>query len=368
VHYLRQWRPTRPSLRVQRVRYLTQESNKSTESSTTSFHRIDEDSPVDGTGSTITIRERNIFRKLFRNLERSWDDAHTAPVTKPQPHHVATQLPEELQDIALQFADRVQYKQYMTALRAGVSGLGENAGEAPNVQADSIQRLQKLRIPTQQKIVGLINAAKNEWELWKVLQDELFSKLKQARQAVSKKQLKKLKGKQPDHRKKDNTNPPFFTELEVMAPLYPGLLVAAIQKYCFDFKGSQFPFSILSELKNLGPHAYALGTSTSLFNALLAATWDAYGEFNRISSLLHEMESAGVLFDWDTWAILRDMCREAQKARGSPNDVLRAIAHMDFFTEGFEKVRGWRDLMHEQLQEEELRQANDQLTSFKIPA
>jgi Mtf2-like protein len=314
-----------------------------------------------------------------------------ATAAPKDPRQAVDQLPDELRGMAMNFAERLQYKQYMSSMRAHLGSLGQ-AMDA-RVETEDVKRLRELRSKEYVRIVEAMDKAKSDVELWNVLQKELFEKgdklftnelMAEVTPSKASKKSKKKRGKDKANAEKSEgkiessqTPPPEgtaseetaaksreFTDFEVIGPNYSRILVSAVQKLRLNFHGSLFPFVILSEIKRLGPRSYALGTSTKLFNELITLSWFLYGDCYRVIAFLEEMENSSIDFDWETQELLRDIRRAGKRVRGSRKHILREAGHLDYFSEGFKKIATWRDFIKSRLEVETLRQANEQISGL----
>src|ERR1700760_721909 len=267
--------------------------------------------------------------------------------------------------MAMDFAERLRYKQYTAELRAT---LGEQ-DETMNAETETVKvkRLRQLRVQEHDRILSLLNKAKSDMALWEVLHRELFSKIQainltdqqlnsESKNKKKKIGRKKVKGAVPEpttshtssdrvEKLEDSSSKSEFSDFEVLGPNYSRLMRSAVRQLRTHFPSSQFPFTILAEIKRLGLQSYALGASTRLFNEVISASWAHSGDFNRVSSLLEEMERTGIDFDWETLEIVRAVRRTGSKARSSRNDVVREVAYLDLLTDGYKKIVMWRNFI-----------------------
>jgi hypothetical protein len=367
------------------IRQLRFTSQKTTPLYEQAFDNDDDLSLSETPSSTITIRERHIFEKLFREVGLEPNlSALPSHRSAKDTRNVIDELPEELQGMAMDFAERLRYKQYMAELRAA---LGEQE-EALNAEAetDKVKQLRQLRVQEHDRILSLLNKAKSDSGLWEVLQKELFSKIQainlddQQLNPGSKKKKRKIKGKwvkvtasesmtsqtssDKVEKVEDGCSKSEFSDFEVLGPNYSRLVLSAVSQLRTHFPSSQFPFTIFAEIKRLGLQSYALGTSTRLFNEVISASWTHHGDFHRVASLLEEMERTGMDFDWETLEIVREIRRAGYKARSSWNDIVREVAHLDFFSDGYQKISKWRDFIKSRLEAETLRHANEEISTL----
>ena len=384
VQTLPRWRLLRTDhLPIRQLRFTSQKTTPLYEQA---FDNDDDLSLSETPSSTITIRERHIFEKLFLEVGSEPNlSALPSHVSAKDTRNVIDELPEELQGMAMDFAERLRYKQYMAELRAA---LGEQE-ETLNAEAetDKVKQLRQLRVQEHDRILSMLNKAKSDSGVWEVLQKELFSKIQainlddQQLNPGSKKKKRKIKGKwvkvtasesmtsqsssDKVEKVEDGSSKSQFSDFEVLGPNYSRLILSAVRQLRTHFPSSQFPFTIFAEIKRLGLQSYALGTSTRLFNEVISGSWTHHGDFYRVASLLEEMERTGIDFDWETLDIVREIRRAGYKARSSRNDIVREVAHLDFFSDGYQKISKWRDFIKSRLEAETLRHANEEISTLE---
>src|ERR1700753_1311736 len=118
------------------IRQLRLTSQKSTPLYEQAYDNDDDLSLAETPSSTITIRERQIFEKLFHDVGLDPNlSARPSHGSAKDPRDVIDELPEEIQGMAMDFAERLRYKQYTAELRAT---LGEQ-DEAMNAETETVK-------------------------------------------------------------------------------------------------------------------------------------------------------------------------------------------------------------------------------------
>lgn len=107
----------------------------------------------------------------------------------------------------------------------------------------------------------------------------------------------------------DFTIPEHIPPLEVLSTLGPAAIVLAARYLTSNFPNSSLLLSFLPTLHSMGPEAYVLGSSTTLYNTLLAHRWIHYSDLKAMEDILIDMEAGAVSFDINTIHIL-DAIRE----------------------------------------------------------
>lgn len=202
-----------------------------------------------------------------------------------------------------------------------VEGAGEQEWQVP---AESMAELDAKRDEEQKRLEGLLSAARSDFELWDVMEREVFSypdKLGLRRQFSQEQQPERqsqpdlwLGGKRARARLVVNSMEPSEDSavasdqkmnLYTYGPLYPSFLLYGLRRLDRAFSTpSPLALSVLPRIKALGLESFVVGISTPLYNELLGIYYRRYGDLAKILELLAEMVHSGIGFDKDTAAIL----------------------------------------------------------------
>ncbi|KAI0425747.1 hypothetical protein F5Y09DRAFT_334703 [Xylaria sp. FL1042] len=315
---------------------------------------------------TITPSERQVFERIFadieaRGLKPAIQDGD-APSIEPQPNRSARLIMQQAAYDAgqggpttvvspailagaaidrskalLRFppslrgaADKVLNTIEHQALKAQPTNAAANEDDwkAPAHAFPRALEVEAKRYPERTRIEGLITSAASDFELWDILEKEVFTM--PARLGLikeSKRRKRKRKSTQPTDESNtdveatpgdskidttsaasDNTPSPDNAQslsLYVHGPLYPAYLLLALRRLDTAFSApSPLVFCVLPRIKDLGLESYVLGVSTPFFNELLAIYWDRRGDLSGMLSLLEEMRHCGLYFDKQTASIL----------------------------------------------------------------
>ena len=156
-----------------------------------------------------------------------------------------------------------------------------------------------------------MRTAQTDFELWDVLEEEVFPIVKRLDVDGQEKQLKKkkLRGKKAlaktNADAKENVAQHSQLAMDIHGRLYSSYLITAVQLMDQSFaRPSPLALNILPRVKELGLTSYVLGASTPFYNALAEVYWRRYGNGEAVLSLLKEMRHAGLQFDGQTLAIV----------------------------------------------------------------
>jgi len=247
------------------------------------------------------------------------------------------------------------------------------------------RKLEKLRKPERERVEGLMRAAMTDFELWSVMEKEVFplieklglgdirddeagkptkapSKAKRKRKSkiavvdtdeneteVSEAEVKAPEAELPEALKtKDG-----ISALALYGPLYPSHLLLGLRLLDRSFaKPSLLTLSVLPKIKSLGLLSHVLGGSTSLYNELIFIHWHQRDDFLGVLSLLSEMEQSGLDWDDQTLNIITKI-DATQKAtmRGERGDELNALWNLPEFAP--RKFTSWKEKIRQSLAERE---------------
>ncbi|KAI0969026.1 hypothetical protein F4678DRAFT_440685 [Xylaria arbuscula] len=188
----------------------------------------------------------------------------------------------------------------------------EDDWKAPAHTFPRTLELEAKRQPERTRIEGLITSAASDFELWDILEKEVFTM--PARLGIAKDAAELGDAQASSKPKKRGRRPKIAADdspkdsLYVHGPLYPAYLLLALRRLDTAFSApSPLVFSILPRIKDLGLESYILGVSTPFFNELLAIYWTRHGDLSGMLDLLEEMRHCGLYFDQQTTSILHQV-------------------------------------------------------------
>ncbi|KAB8293433.1 hypothetical protein EYC80_007748 [Monilinia laxa] len=286
--------------------------------------------------STITDSERHTFNRIFKDIfsrtqNTSFNDIDGQHTQNP-PHtdrESARNKLDSIMEVSLskryrtEEQRRAEINRYPPALRAAAAraiGLYPDeeldAGlETPELGFDAHE---ELRQPERERVEGLLRNANTDFELWEVLEKEVFPLI--GKMGLS--ETKESQG-QEGTGANDSTIPPVeedptttadvepkVSPLALYGPLYPSYLLLGLRLLDRGYsRPSQLSLSILPRIKSFGLLSHVLGASTPLYNELLRISWLRYDDFRTCIDLLEEMELAGLEFDSETLGIVTDILK-----------------------------------------------------------
>lgn len=202
---------------------------------------------------------------------------------------------------------------------------------ARKVEVEASRRQARLTIK------AMMDKAENDFELWDVIEKEVFTLVEKLGLATSepppepkkaKRRRKKKAAAQEDDAAVAASKPRL--DMDTYGPIYPMLLLDALHLFEKKFsRPSPLAFNLLPRVKQLGLPSYVLGVSTSFYNKLLSTMWNRFGDAVGVMALLEEMQHAGLQFDEETKSVLHQMERVLRGAdRGDSGYFLKKMMRM----------------------------------------
>jgi hypothetical protein len=226
--------------------------------------------------------------------------------------------------------------------------------------AANADRLEQLRKPERDRVEGLMRSASTDFELWAVLEKEVFPLitemgLEEAPKENKKTPAKKKAGKKASQVQDDTPDAQSeklpvemdspvdgISPLEFYGPLYPSYLLLGLRLLNNSFvRPSPLTLTILPQIKSLGIISHVLGASTQLYNELLQINWYRHDNFRGVLSLLQEMEEFGLEWDTDTLRVIDDIMNTQNIIRsGDRGTTLQVLWSLPEFAP--DRFRQWK--------------------------
>lgn len=178
---------------------------------------------------------------------------------------------------------------------------------AKSVQNEALRRRERNRVES------LMRAAKTDFELWDVLEEEVFPMIKKLGISSGEHKAPEKRKRGRRRNKTDSAEPQAPPDedklpMHVYGPLYPVYLLRALHLLDTQFeRTSPLALNILPRVKDLGPASYVLGVSTPFYNELARILWTRYGDPTAVFDLLEEMRHAGLYCDEGTRSIVKSI-------------------------------------------------------------
>lgn len=168
-----------------------------------------------------------------------------------------------------------------------------------------------------QRVEVLMKACRSDQDLWKVMEEEVFSlpkKLDILQQPMTTVRGKKTKrSKKAASKTSTAASDPSVDQasttsteaeekvMDIHGPLYPHYLTMGLNLFDTAFpRPSPLAFSILSRVKDLGLPSYVLGVTTPFYLKLAQMHWNRFGDAVSAFDMLEEMSTLGLAADEET--------------------------------------------------------------------
>ncbi|RFU30829.1 hypothetical protein B7463_g5478, partial [Scytalidium lignicola] len=337
--------------------------------------------PTKARESTITVSERHAFERIFadifaRSKSRERDgnipDGHEESTTtttagrqdpKTKLNNIISGALRRPKSSEVLKQMKAAVEKYPPALRpAAARAMGLDAEEAGLTETEEEIResvdpdhLEHLREPERARVEALMRAVETDFELWEVMESEVFSLVTKMgvddvpKSSTSKRKLKNKKklASQPAASKiPDGVSP-----LTLYGPLYPSHLLLGLRLLDRSFsQPSPLALSLLPRIKSLGLISHILGASTAFYNELLRIYWHRHDDFRGIIHLLEEMEQNGLEFDEETAEVISDIQKmQTGILQGRKGDTLQTLWRLPEFS--VQQFKPWRRRIEEAIEE-----------------
>ncbi|KUJ14790.1 uncharacterized protein LY89DRAFT_122347 [Mollisia scopiformis] len=340
--------------------------------------------------STITTREKMAFQKIFSDIfERSQKSNPTTPEkdqkallnigktgdrakAKNALNNILTTAIRKQSKSRLEIEDAIS--SYPPTLREGAAkamlsvpilendevGHDEEKANQLSMKIKAAE-LENMRAPERLRVETLMRNAKTDFELWEVMEKEVFSmisrlgleenpklpegpKTDKKQKGWNKKEKKQSKEQeQVADKKTSKETVDGIPALQLLGPLYPSYLLLGLRLLDRSFtKPSPLALSILPKIKSLGFISHVLGANTQLYNDLLRIYRYRYDDFEGMLDLMREMEQSALDMDEETLTIAQDVMKmQASVTSLERGEAVKALWTMPEFAP--RKFGSWRE-------------------------
>ncbi|KAK8206926.1 hypothetical protein M8818_004761 [Zalaria obscura] len=267
-------------------------------------------------GPTMTAEERKTFEQLGR-LAKKGPPSRGRP-RQPEPSQTAKQTPDG--DDATFDLDKVltdaltaakgpkkqrpffSTEQPTESERSQIPvSTGPWIAERKQDKAETKKLRQADRAAEFRRIMKLVHAANTDLEVWKVLEEEVFSVI-----AATHLDDPALSAQEKAARDA-GLDQATLQSRQIIPHIFPTLLGTISKHLRTEYPTSTLPLSFIPKLRAMGPLVYALGASTRLYNETMAAHFEGYTNLDAVDSLLTEMEREVIIPDFETLELLRSI-------------------------------------------------------------
>ncbi|KAI7657597.1 hypothetical protein D0864_01220 [Hortaea werneckii] len=315
----------------------------------------------------MTPQERNAFQKLFEIKPK--DEGASARRGKGN----------DLDTILDSAVDNIKQRDRPTPqFPASLQAMAQEAKARRQAERDSKEdarqqaRAEKIRKDLE-KTTALLETAETDLELWNRVKKHILNRVaaleldatstihqQAAAKAWRKQQAVETKSA-PAEASLDESI--YVSDLDILTTNLPLLLTRFMQIAQTNFPASPIDLNILPTLKSLGPSAFALGATTQLYNAHIAALFTRYGPTSlpSIAEVLREMDREVYEFDEETmWLIIKTIKSAKKYRQGHGSRGQEALWSMESAGRGVKEMLSWREIVETKRQEAALRKVREE--------
>ncbi|KAM7190807.1 hypothetical protein V8F33_009230 [Rhypophila sp. PSN 637] len=233
---------------------------------------------------------------------------------------------------------------------------------ADNKMSDQVAA-EALRAVERRRVEGVMRAAKTDFQLWDVLEKEVFSMIerlgisgepdgtvtgagKKKRGGKTKDGVDDVEAAGGDGRGKLSMN--------IYGPLYPSYLLYALRLMDQNFAHpSPMALNLLPRIKELGLMSFVLGVSSPFYNTLARILWYRYGDAKAVLDLLEEMRHVGLFCDGSTQGLvyrIQEYIKDSKNGTHGPF-VAEIVDGVDYEFGVKNRLRHWTIFIGKQLEE-----------------
>lgn len=204
-----------------------------------------------------------------------------------------------------------------------------------------------------------IDQAKTDVEVWEVLQKHVFKRVLALNlDAPPGKKTGKKAGKKQQASKGKSASDAGFTDLDVLTQTLQHHLTRAHTALLNHFPASPLTLNILPHLRTLGPAAFAMGTSTQLYNMHMRQLYRVHLDLGGIAETLREMDEQVYEYDEDTETLLAKILNHAKVAtNGTWGEGVKRMWADENMRRKVNRLFGWTKRVRERREEDALRRA-----------
>ncbi|KAI5814856.1 hypothetical protein BZA77DRAFT_317674 [Pyronema omphalodes] len=305
--------PERPEGSERYRRASEQDTSSSSTTSSRGF-RTDGASSTTDYRSSITLREREIFTKIFESIlsspSQSTRQSTSARSDDTDPKAKNLPTPPALREL---FASTIGPQQDGDGLSFGPQHAMNHGSSAAMEAASKIAMY-----PPSIRAAAARAAGLTTWNPAQDLESEELKELKKGMRAcASDVELLVWLEKNVYPLPMDHSNP--------KAALYSELISEGMEIFRTVYGDLGQVVAMFERVKKLGAESYVLGCTATVYNKALAAVWDGFGDLQRIRELVEEMGVNAVGGDSGTVKVVRRVCRDVEEAFDGNHGDLAAM-------------------------------------------
>lgn len=229
---------------------------------------------------------------------------------------------------------------------------------------------ESLRTKERKRVEAKMLAAKTDFELWDILEQEVFSMVEKlgisgepnngSVDGVKKKRIVKKRnavmasGTGAGEAAAGAPSPDGKLPMNIYGPLYPSYLLFALRLMDQSFaRPSPMALNLLPRIKELGLMSFVLGVSSPFYNTLARILWYRYGDAKAVLELLEEMRHVGLYCDGSTQSVIyriQEYLKDVKSGMHGPF-VAEIVDGYDYEVSMKSRLKEWNLFIGKQLEE-----------------
>ena len=262
-----------------------------------------------------------------------------APSTQSEDPDFLGRYPTELRYMAAE----AKLKQERERQQQRLATQKRLAAEGTKYDPEIAQQRREMR-----RIEHELYGAETDVGLWQILEKDLFSKL----DVLDQKQRMQNDPAQRQNAKRPEPQKPEEKQVKIAGKDYQNLFWLATRLFCRRVSYTPFAEHLLARIKSHSLTSYALGSSTRLYNEIMAHHWRFHTDLGALVSYLREMHSAGLPMSTKTLAIVDEATSFRSRAlRGDFGVALQAVEGMVARSRDADDLKKWQKRMRRSIEE-----------------
>ncbi|KAL8966460.1 MAG: hypothetical protein Q9197_005965 [Variospora fuerteventurae] len=245
---------------------------------------------------------------------------------------------------------------------------------------EDFEAIQQSVVDHKRKVLALLDDAGTDRQIWRVLDTEVFTLIKQydglKKESEAREYAKKPKRKKGRLSKieqeaaaaaeqKQSLRPTEKTTQEakieaILSSNYSDYCLAAMRDLRRGYPTSPYCMNLLPTIKRLGPISHVLAASVDLYNEILFLLWKEYSDLHGMADLIIEMGNQGLPSNEVTMRILR-MVRNAKFFAFAEDRPMKSWWDLHPVQEGYRRLSALAKAMHREIFQAQVRRSVEEM-------
>ncbi|KAL9008657.1 MAG: hypothetical protein Q9173_006237 [Seirophora scorigena] len=274
-------------------------------------------------------------------------------------------------------------KEYQTAVDAYKNKSGSKRLDLSILRyGEDFEAIQQSVVDHKRKVLALLDGASSDMQIWRVLNTEVFTLIKQhdslkkeaeAREIAKKPKRKKGRRPKAEHeavaaaeqkqtlRASEKTTQEAKIEA-ILSSNYGDYCLAAMRHLRRGYPTSPYCMNLLPTIKRLGPISHVLAASVDLYNEALFLLWKEYSDLHGMADLIIEMGNQGLPSNEVTLRIVR-MVRNAKYFARAEDKPMKGWWDLHPVQEGYRRLEALAKIMRREIFQAQVSKSVEEMES-----